>query len=487
MSNPIGYSTQAGPPQGLDYGGTPVTGGPPNLVGGLSDPTRSGNSARYWYLVPAGVVGGLVGYPGTLPRCSPTPMTAIGALDGQTYPYGQMNENGPVTPSFTSGQASAIAAGANCEFVTVVIGIQVQMFGGFPYCDDVNTDPPVLNSLTVTVGGAPADLMGMTSGSYLPASCATYTPTVIYNATTGGPFISGMLMRPTALSWPYQDPDNQFNRAIWHKAEIGSITWALDAYTFSWQVDASYTVFGYRRYTSFPTSCPIHLGIGGLRPGSVDAGVGPSGVLGRSGIVGSASTVSGEGVGVSMPGAGNPPSDNNAANSPGVSEAGADSGGPGWSMTGATYYNDPPPGAGNLEAPGYHFAELGTATRGGVATGTGNLAQVFGLSGELPMGTQVDIEYGGRVITADKQDRGYGQGGDGIHSDPAYSIDLYDGSASGLADARGALGFPGSGQVRVRLHRGVSAPASGVVRDTPHAAPTPAAPKYKPGTLNPGG
>jgi hypothetical protein len=127
--------------------------------------------------------------------------------------------------------------------------------------------------------------------------------------------------------------------------------------------------------------------------------------------------------------------------------------GSGWVTVGATYYNDPPPGAGDLSAPGFHFAELGTARRtDGGATGVGNAAAALGMSGELPMGFQLDIEYNGRVITADKQDRGYGQGGDGVTSDPYYAIDLYDGSASGLTNAPAALAFPGEGAIRIRPH-----------------------------------
>jgi hypothetical protein len=118
---------------------------------------------------------------------------------------------------------------------------------------------------------------------------------------------------------------------------------------------------------------------------------------------------------------------------------------PTWVQVGFTYYNDPPPGAGDLRWGGYSFAELGTATRGGVATGVGNLGAAFGLHGEEPMGSVWTLYYNGHTVQARKQDRGYGQGGDGTHSDPRYAIDLYDGSAHGLPNLRGALHAPSSG------------------------------------------
>lgn len=165
----------------------------------------------------------------------------------------------------------------------------------------------------------------------------------------------------------------------------------------------------------------------GLKPGVINAGDGPGGVRPRGRIVGQSTALGGVRVSTT------PTSD--------------------WIATGATEYNDAPPGAGNLEQAGYHFAELGTARRtDGGATGVGWLARALNRPGELPMGFQVDIEYNGRVITADKQDRGYGQGGDGITSDPGYAIDLWDGSGSGWADAPGDLGFPGKAAVRVRAH-----------------------------------
>lgn len=106
----------------------------------------------------------------------------------------------------------------------------------------------------------------------------------------------------------------------------------------------------------------------------------------------------------------------------------------------ATFYNNAPPGAGNLRWGGYSFAELWTARRtDGGATGHGWIARLFGVKGELPMGFGLYINHHGRTIYARKQDRGYGQGGDGITSDPAYALDLYDGSRWGLPNLPAAL------------------------------------------------
>lgn len=118
-----------------------------------------------------------------------------------------------------------------------------------------------------------------------------------------------------------------------------------------------------------------------------------------------------------------------------------------WVQVGYTEYNDPPPGAGNLAWGGYSIAELGTATRQGQATGVGNLAFFFNYPGEVPMGTLFTIYHNGRLVYARKEDRGYGQGGDGTHSDRAYAIDLYDGSQHGLPNLPGAIRAAGKGAI----------------------------------------
>lgn len=116
---------------------------------------------------------------------------------------------------------------------------------------------------------------------------------------------------------------------------------------------------------------------------------------------------------------------------------------------GWTVFDDAPPGAGNLNTHEYCFAELGTASRitGGLSGG-GNLARALSLPGELPMGTHVVVRNAGngRSIEIVKQDRGYGQGGDGTHSDPAYAIDFWGWQgAHGGMDGAAALGLGGKG------------------------------------------
>jgi hypothetical protein len=152
-----------------------------------------------------------------------------------------------------------------------------------------------------------------------------------------------------------------------------------------------------------------------------------------------------------------------------------------WHSIGFTFYNDPPPGAGNLSWGGYSFAELGTATRAGVATGIGNLGIAMGLNGEEPMGSEWTLFAGHQAVYAKKEDRGYGQGGDGVHSDPRYAIDLYDGAAHGLPNLVAALGAQSSGALwimRGRWHAPMAlppgaaslAPAGGVIAAAPSAS-----------------
>jgi hypothetical protein len=121
------------------------------------------------------------------------------------------------------------------------------------------------------------------------------------------------------------------------------------------------------------------------------------------------------------------------------------SGGKGWVRVGATTYDDAGGGAsGKLGQVKGNFAELGTASsKTGNGTGFGWLAKAFGQKGELPLMTKLEIRYKGKVITAYKTDRGYGQGGDGYTSDSTYAIDLW-------TDATKALNFPGKDFVEVR-------------------------------------
>lgn len=98
-----------------------------------------------------------------------------------------------------------------------------------------------------------------------------------------------------------------------------------------------------------------------------------------------------------------------------------------WVTVGATWYqrSNRDGACGTLNDGRLHFAELGTATNRGDATGRGWLARALGRPGELPCGFGLRIRYNGRQTYATKADNGYGQGGNGITSDPAYAMDLY--------------------------------------------------------------
>ncbi len=89
-----------------------------------------------------------------------------------------------------------------------------------------------------------------------------------------------------------------------------------------------------------------------------------------------------------------------------------------WRRVGATVYDDPPPGAFGSLANGFR-SSFGTARRtDGGGTGFGWLARAFGMRGELPANFAVDFAHNGKIVTLAKRDRGYGQGGDGVTSDP---------------------------------------------------------------------
>lgn len=136
----------------------------------------------------------------------------------------------------------------------------------------------------------------------------------------------------------------------------------------------------------------------------------------------------------------------------GIPDAGT--GSEGWVRVGATTFDDQDAGAsgrlGQLGANQYDFAELGTAVDkahgAGLTPGNvGNLGRALGTANdkELPMFTKLQIRYKGKVITATKTDRGYGQGGNGIFSDPTYAIDLWTNAAQ-------ALNFSGKDFVEVK-------------------------------------
>lgn len=122
------------------------------------------------------------------------------------------------------------------------------------------------------------------------------------------------------------------------------------------------------------------------------------------------------------------------------------SGGTGWKTTRASWFDDVGIGAsghlGNAPGGGLNYAELGTSTGPNSVTGTGYMAQLFGLSGELPFDTKVEIRYNGKSIIAYKTDRGFGHAGDGN----SRSIDLW-------IDAANALGpeFKAAGRALVEI------------------------------------
>lgn len=432
MTNPIGVSPRSGPPQGLDYCGTFLPGGISNFLGSQEEPAPWNgvfqNGDGFWYARPEGDVfltdGG--------PMCSPTPMNASHA-DGTLVPYVAQPLNTEQTHLGTSDLAAGWASGSSCEFVSLQLQVSLGLDGGFAYCSGVTDPSTTLHSLAFQMGGATLELLpNLAPGGAFPGAnvALELLPLSYFTGAqpAGGWNTNVTVMRPTALTWGGQDPDNIWNRAIFHRSEISTLTWSLVTRTWGWACDIITAVVGWRLYTQYPTPCTVRPPPPPeppKQPTTVKAGASKGGQVRSRRHNGATAT--------------GPPV--------------FTSSGSGWVTVGATYYNDPPPGAGNLSQPGYHFAELGTARRtDGGGTGVGWVARALGMTGELPMGFQLEIEYNGRTIVADKQDRGYGQGGDGITSDPSYAVDLWDGSGSGWDSASGALGFPGGGTIRIRPH-----------------------------------
>jgi hypothetical protein len=266
MSNPIGFAPRVGPLEGLGYSTFVGGASPPNVVGSGADAQVAGTYG-YWYLRPLGDLfltdGG--------PRCSPTPMNASHA-DGTLVPYGAIPRNGNVTVTNVSTLAADAAAAASCEFVSVQAAWTPGLSSGHPYCQEDVDDPFVLTAFDITMGGGAVDLLPTVFSALAPPR-ASFTPLVIQPQISN----SAHLLRPTALTWPGQDPDNQWNRAIWHRSEIGAIAWTMHAYAFSWTVDAQYIVTGFNRETSYPTPCPIIGGV--LMLSTIAAGPGVAGLL----------------------------------------------------------------------------------------------------------------------------------------------------------------------------------------------------------------
>lgn len=113
---------------------------------------------------------------------------------------------------------------------------------------------------------------------------------------------------------------------------------------------------------------------------------------------------------------------------------------------GATWYAKSSGGGscGNLNDGQLHFAELGAATTAGQSTGRGWIARALGRPGELPCGFGLYVKYNGRVTYATKADVGYGQGGNGITSDPHFAMDLYYNLAEWLH-------FDGKGDIQISV------------------------------------
>jgi len=282
MSSPVGFAPRTGPPQGLAYCGESISGGAPNWIGGASDDPVTEIGGGYFYLRPdpAGVILVDDG-----PACSDVPMQATDNLGGK-WDYGQVEmppQTGTATATGSTATAAGIAAGAACEFVTVEFTISIGLTPGNVKCSASEQAPFSIEAFHLTMSGAEYDALQAPQDQAPAWPQATYTP---IDWTALPVDNSGYLLRASAHTWPGQDPDNQYNRALWHPAEVGAVAWSLTYIAFSATVYFTAAVYGYQTETDYPTPCPIIPGSGPATPSTIAAGNQATGLLAVENILG---------------------------------------------------------------------------------------------------------------------------------------------------------------------------------------------------------
>lgn len=274
MSNPVGFSTLVDPPEGLGFCGEHLTGGAPNFVGSASDPAISDQVVGLYFYVPpteGEPIEMLDGSP--VVPCSDVFLQCRGVLTHTIYDYGAVPMNGSFSASITTSTAVEVAAGATCEFVTVQTTLDFHLSAGYVHCSET-LDVPSISTAHLTMSGVEYDTLPTSGGIATTWPRANYTP-VTWGIDVGTVF----WLRPTAHTWPGQDPDNQWNRAIWQPSEIGVIEFAFSGSGFEYNADVSTAMYGYQPHTDYPTPCPVTPGISGtpsiIIPGLQQAGITP--------------------------------------------------------------------------------------------------------------------------------------------------------------------------------------------------------------------
>lgn len=252
MTNPVGYSV-AGPPQGLKECGT-SHGGYPDWIGDGLDNVAVG-SDKFFYVQP-------LGGPFITPPCSASPMKAIfvgGAVDGDYVPVPM---NAFVGASGVSSIAAEACATSSCQYVEIRLNIQITAEAGKVFCNEDVTDPQDISTFDLSMEGFGA--VTYQGDTYVVGDNADFgvanenivAPNVT-NAGTSQYNVTSTLLRPTALTWPGQDPDNLANRNIWLASEVGGISWSTEAYAHQVDVAFGVTVHGRALATDYPVACPI--------------------------------------------------------------------------------------------------------------------------------------------------------------------------------------------------------------------------------------
>jgi len=114
------------------------------------------------------------------------------------------------------------ALGLSTDYVQLLFWQQGGPVGGFPTCNSSSYVPGYINLAELTLSGVGVvEVRSASDGTLTPV-----LPATDFNASS--PDYRGLLMRPTSLTWPGQDPDNLANRTLWLPSEVGAFSLAVE-------------------------------------------------------------------------------------------------------------------------------------------------------------------------------------------------------------------------------------------------------------------
>lgn len=247
MPNPVGYSRLPRPLQGLALCDLNVS---------AAEPAVNVPANKFYYAAP-------IGGPWVTPPYSDDPMDAIAVGGAPGPPYDPIPMNNVKGTSGTSNIAADACADTDCTYVEIELSIAVAGPPGFIHFDSDTLDVSVLNAFGVAMTGFgglayQGDTWDISDNAdFGVANEAIVTPAPTFAATAQYNVVS-QLLRPTALTWAGQDPDNFANRNIWRASEVGAITWTTFVYSSTIEVNCSMTIRGFALSTNYPSACPIN-------------------------------------------------------------------------------------------------------------------------------------------------------------------------------------------------------------------------------------